>query len=63
MVNKMTGLNDRTAPPPPDTHTHTHTHTLSQGLNSALCRVDGRRGDSVSYPDVSEWGLSNLIYI
>ena len=46
-------LNDRTSPP----------HPLSQGLNSALCRVDGRRGDSVSYPDLCEWGHSDLIYI
>ena len=44
-------LNDRTP------------HPLSQGLNSALCRVDGRRGDSVSHPDLCEWGLSDLIYI
>ena len=44
-------LNDRTP------------HPLSQGLNSALCRVDGRKADSVSYPDLCEWGLSDLIYI
>ena len=44
--------NDRTPP-----------HPLSQGLNSALCRVHGRRADSVSYPDLCEWGLSDLIYI
>ena len=54
-------------PPPPalsqSPNDRTPPHPLSQGLNSALCRVDGRRADSVSYPDLCEWGLSDLIYI
>ena len=55
---------DRPPPPPLSQSLNDRTpHPLSQGLNSALCRVDGRRGDSVSHPDLCEWGLSDLIYI